>query len=120
MYAENEILFPPYVIPKLRTARGKTWRDLVERVARLPQDDPRHLAFSLMMIHLDGCMRCETDSYRAMRGCTACARQSLRRFKGSDEELLHRYEDALREIHEHLELEMVELPVVQSLSAQAA
>jgi hypothetical protein len=120
MYAENEILFPPYVIPKLRASRGEAWRHLVERVSRLPQDDPRHLAFSLMMIYLDGCMRCETDSYRAMRGCTACARQSLRRFKGTDEELLQRYQDALHELQEHLELETVELPVVQPLPAQAA
>ena len=32
-----------------------------------------------------------------MRGCTACARQTLRRFKGSDDELLALYEKALAE-----------------------
>lgn len=120
MYAENELLFPPYATPKLKTSRGKAWRELVDQVARLPQDDPRNLAFSLMMIHLNGCIRCETDSYRAMRGCTACARQTLRRFKGSDEELLKRYHEALREMHAYLDVEPLELPVIQVLPAQAA
>lgn len=120
MYAENELLYPPYTTPKLKTSRGKAWRGLVDKVAKLPQEDPRNLAFSLMMIHLNGCIRCETDSYRAMRGCTLCARQTLRRYKGSDEELLQRYEDALLEVKTYLDIEPRELPVIQILPAQAA
>jgi len=52
----------------------------------------------LMMIRLDGCMCCETDSYRAMRGCGACAHQTLRRYKGTDAELLGLFEIALQEV----------------------
>lgn len=103
MYAENELLFPPYAIPKLRDARGKKWQELVDQVLALPEDDPEALAFSLMMIRLDGCMSCETDSYRAMRGCIPCALQTLRRFKGSDQELLERYEQALADVRGYLE-----------------
>lgn len=121
MYADNEILFPPYAIPKLREARGERWGGLVDRVMQLPEDHPEALAFCLMMIRLDGCMNCETDSYRAMRGCVPCALQSLRRFKGSDEELLARFEAALEDVEQHLEA--TELPpaeVEEGLSARAA
>ncbi len=103
MYAENELLFPSHVIPKLRESRGETWTKLVDRVSRLPEDHPESLAFSLMMIRLDGCMACETDSYRAMKGCLDCALQTLRRHKSPDEDLLQRYQESLMEIEKHLE-----------------
>lgn len=117
MYAENELLFPSYVIPKLRDSRGAAWEELVDHVARLPEDHPEALAFSLMMIYLDGCMACETDSYRAMRGCTACALQMLRRYKGPDKELLERYRAALEEVQEHLEAQPAAVPVFAARAA---
>jgi hypothetical protein len=58
-----------------------------------------------MMIRLDGCLSCETDSYRAMRGCVACAQQTLRRFKASDEELVERFNKALKDVIGFLELD---------------
>jgi len=120
MYADNELLFPPYVVPRLRHSRGEAWQKLVDRVSLLPQDDPESLAFSLMMIYLDGCLRCETDSYRAMRGCTACSRQTLRRFKGSDQELMECYRVALEEVQTHLRAESVEHILERAPSAKAA
>jgi hypothetical protein len=45
-----------------------------------------------------GCVPCETDSYRAMRGCAACAIQTLRRHKGNDDDLLDAFEQALAEV----------------------
>ena len=120
MYADNELLFPPYVIPRLRLSRGESWQNLVDRVSLLSQDDPESLAFSLMMIYLDGCLRCETDSYRAMRGCTACSRQTLRRFKGSDQELMERYQVALEEIQAHLKTAPIERILERTPSAKAA
>ncbi len=119
MYADNELLFPPYVIPKLRHSRGSRWQTLVDQVADLAEDHPESLAFSLMMIRLDGCLGCETDSYRAMRGCDNCAQQTLRRFKGSDRELLAYYKQALRDIRE---LDLVPVPIAEPepLTAKAA
>ena len=102
MYAENEILFPPHVIPRLARARGELWRALVERVNDLPPDHEETLAFSLLMIRLDGCLSCETDSYRAMRGCAACALQTLHRFKGTDQDLLQRYQKAVQDVQAYL------------------
>lgn len=103
MYASNEILFPAYVIPSLRSMRGQEWRDLIDRVNELPETHPDSLAFSLMMVRLDGCLECETDSYRAMRGCEMCAAQCLRRFKGTDRDLLEMYEQALGDVEDFLE-----------------
>jgi hypothetical protein len=120
MYAENEILFPPYAIGKLRKARGERWQELVESVLRLPEDHPRSLAFSLTLIRLNGCMSCETDSYRAMRGCIPCAQQSLRRFKGSDKDLIERYQAALADLEEYLEEAGLEVPSEEGLPARAA
>ena len=98
MYAKNELLFPHYAIQPIREDRGPEWQNLVERVMVLPETHDEVLAFMLMMIRLNGCLACETDSYRAMRGCVMCVKQTLRRYKGSDEELLRLYHDALDDI----------------------
>jgi hypothetical protein len=98
MYAENELLFPHHVIPVLKKLRGPQWQALVEQILLLPQYHEETLAFMLMMIRLNGCVSCETDSYRAMKGCPACAIQTLRRYKGSDDELLRLFEQALCEV----------------------
>ena len=120
MYADNELLFPTHVIPALRHARGVHWRALVEEITPLPEDHPRRLAFSLMMIRLDGCLTCETDSYRAMRGCKACAKQMLRRFKGTDDELLQVYAESLEDVQAFLEGQAIEVELEQPVSAAAA
>lgn len=100
MYTDNALLFPHHAIRALRQSRGAAWRKLVDRVASLPETHEETLAFMLMMIRLNGCTGCETDSYRAMRGCPACALQTLRRYKGSDEEILLAYHQALEDIRE--------------------
>lgn len=98
MYTDNALMFPHHVIPSLAKLRGEKWEALVKHVTTLPECHEETLAFMLMMIKLNGCMSCETDSYRAMRGCTACTHQTLRRFKGSDEDLLHMYNLSLEEV----------------------
>jgi hypothetical protein len=121
MYADNELLFPTYVINKLRFARGDEWRALVERISALPETHEDRLAFSLMMINLDGCLNCETDSYRAMRGCKACALQTLRRYKGSDQDLLRAYHKAQEEIGRYLIIHDESISIEeQVVSARAA
>jgi len=116
MYPKAELLFPPRLIPSLRDLRGPEWAALVERVTRLPETEPDSLAFSLMMIRLNGCLPCETDSYRAMRGCVMCTLQTLRRFKEPDETLLRLYEEARRDMRRHL---LLMQPVSQSESIAA-
>ncbi len=100
MYAENEIFFPYHVIPLLKNLRGAQWEALVTRVEGLSEYHDEVLAFVLMMIRLNGCLGCETDSYRAMRGCHACVVQTLRRYKGSDDELIEQYQTALADVRQ--------------------
>lgn len=114
MYTENEILFPYHAIPSLKKLRGKKWRSLVERIISLPETHEETLGFMLMMIRLNGCLSCETDSYRAMRGCAACAQQTLRRYKGGDEELLKLHETAVQDIRKMMK-ENPQLPIIAAL-----
>ncbi|WP_376790456.1 hypothetical protein [Thermoflexus sp.] len=102
MYPESEILFPPRCIPLLAEARGKAWKALVRRVARLPEDHPDTLALSLTVIRLAGCLTCDMDSYRASLGCAACSQRAVAGFKGTDEQLIHRFEEAREEIEAYL------------------
>jgi len=98
MYAKNELMFPHYAIQHTTSDRGPEWQALVKRVLALPETHDEVLAFMLMMIRLNGCLPCETDSYRAMRGCVMCVQQTLRRFKGTDEDLLRLYREALDDV----------------------
>ena len=102
MYVNTEIMFPPAVIPALRNSAGSEWRGLVDEVSDLEETEAESLAFSLMMIRVAGCLECETDSYRAMRGCTACAVQSVRRFRSNERELLKLYKAALKDVRGYL------------------
>ena len=102
MYVNTEIMFPPSVIPLLRDACGPAWRGLVERVAPLADTQPESLAFSLMMIRLGNCLTCDLDSYRASLGCSACAKRTVASFKGTDEALIKKIEDARKEIRAYV------------------
>ncbi len=104
MYQNDaEMLFPVRVIELLRLLRGDRWRVLVDRVLGRPEHDPDLLAFSLLMIRLGGCLSCGPDSYRAIRGCTLCAKQSVMRFKGSDDEIIRLWESARADVVAWLE-----------------
>ncbi len=102
MYPKAELLFPPRLIPSLRDLRGPEWAALVERVTRLPETEPDSLAFSLMMIRLNGCVKCHEGSFKYMRGCQLCATQTVMQFKGSDEDLVVLYQRARRDIDAYL------------------
>lgn len=102
MYPKAELLFPPRLIGSLRNLRGPEWAALVDRVAKLPETDPDSLAFSLMMIRLDGCVKCHEGSFKYMRGCQLCATQTIMQFKGTDADLLALYRKARRDIDAYL------------------
>jgi hypothetical protein len=102
MYPKADLLFPPRLIASLRNLRGPEWSDLVTRVTKLPETDPESLAFSLMMVRLDGCVKCHEGSFKYMRGCQVCAVQTVMQFKGTDEELLVLYQKARQDIDAYL------------------
>lgn len=78
--------------------RGEVWKDLVDQVSKPDADITDQLALVLVMVRLGGCVPCNADSFRAMRGCTQCARQTIRRFKGSDQDLVNQFQAAKREV----------------------
>jgi hypothetical protein len=101
--SDTEMLFPARVIPSLKHLRGAAWRRLVEQVSKQEEGERDTLAFGLMMIRLDGCLTCHADSYRAMRGCTACAQQTIARFKEPDEALIRLFKQARKDVDAYLE-----------------
>lgn len=103
MYTANEIMFPVYIIPELRKSRGPEWQALIDRVSTLPETHEEVLALMLLMVRLNGCLECENDSYRAMKGCSACALQTLRRHKASDTDLLNQYSTALEDVRRFMQ-----------------
>jgi len=107
--SDAEILFPARVISFLRNLRGPVWKQLVDHILKQEAGSIEEHAFCLMMIRLDGCLTCHADSYRAMRGCTLCAQQTITRFKGSDQELVDMYEQAKADLNQWQEAGVVPL-----------
>lgn len=93
-----EILFPHKSVASLATIRDGKWRELARRVARLPEDHPDSLAFSLMMIRQCSCLDCNPDRYKALMGCSACAKRTVGGYKGADEALVRSFQKARGEI----------------------
>ena len=108
MYPKAELLFPPRLMASLRDLRGPEWAELVNRVVKLPETDPDSLAFTLMMIRLDGCVKCHEGSFKYMRGCQLCATQTVMQFKGADADLIILYQKARRDIDLYLSGQPVE------------
>jgi hypothetical protein len=93
-----EILFPHKSVGSLVTARDGKWRELTKRIANLPEDHPDSLAFSLTMIRQCSCLDCNPDRYKALMGCSACAKRTLAAFKGADEGLVRAFHKARAEV----------------------
>jgi hypothetical protein len=103
MYPRTEILFPHRSISALKGLKGSRWRELVERVAALPETHEDSLAFSLMMIKLCDCVNCDLGSYKASLGCSTCARRTISAIKGPDTILMRHFEKAKEEVLAYLE-----------------
>ncbi len=103
-----EILFPHKSVSALTGLRETKWRELARRVAALPEDHPDSLAFCLMMIKQCSCLDCNPDRYKALMGCSACAKRNVSGYKGADENLLKLYKQARTEILDYLKEEVLE------------
>lgn len=98
-----DLLFSPIFISGLRNLRGSPWQELVDRVANLDHLAKDRLAFVLMIVQISGCITCQADSYKAMRGCALCSLQTIKRFRGSDQNLLDKFEESKLEILQYLQ-----------------
>lgn len=99
---DTELLFPLRVIPSLVDVRGTEWQKLIEHLSDDQTDDSEKIAMTALVVKLAGCAGCNTDSFRAMKGCTQCARLIIKRYKGNDAELIRNYQDSYKEVVNYL------------------
>lgn len=100
---DTELIFPSRIIPTLRDLRGEDWQNIVDRADDQSCKTLDHLAFVLLMVRLAHCDTCQVDSYRALHGCTLCAKRTIERFQGSDEDLIVLYIEAREEVRIYAE-----------------
>ena len=100
--SDTEVLFPSRVIPTLRNMHGEEWRRLIDHVLSAEAAPAERHAFVLMMARMCGCVSCNADSFRAMRGCTQCGKQTARRFRNGDGEFVDQYRQVLQEVEAYL------------------
>lgn len=103
MRGNNEWLYPASATPQLREARGDEWRELTEYVASLEEEHEDSLAFALMMVKICGCLNCQPGGYKLSLGCGTCAFRAAANLKGSDNQLLRRYQSSREEVLTFLE-----------------
>lgn len=97
-----DLLFPSKAIEFLRDIRGEEWEKLVNCLIDLESTNPDRIALVLMMVRLGGCASCQSDSFRAMRGCILCSTTSIKRYKGSDQSLLDLYAEAKLDVVKYM------------------
>jgi hypothetical protein len=98
----TELIFPPRLIPGLRDLRDSNWAQFVDQVVARGPSHFDHIAFELLVVRWSGCVNCQADSFRAMQGCTQCATQSVRRYRGSPADFQRLFAEAVREIEAYL------------------
>ncbi len=109
MYPRSEILFPHRCVASLKRMRGSRWQALTARIAVLPETHVDALAFSLMMITLNKCLNCDLGSYKASLGCCACTRRAVNSFKGTDGQLVRKFEATKRQLLEYMDAAGMEI-----------
>lgn len=110
MHIDTELIFPMRVIPKLRELRSGAWRDLVDHILHKDTPIEEQMGFVLMMVDLCSCSTCNSYSYRAMRGCTACACSAISRFREDDAVLVKKVKSASKRMARTYK----DVPLVQS------
>jgi hypothetical protein len=100
--SDTELMFPLRVISSLGDLRGEEWQSLIEKLLREEHDVNEKIAFTALIVKLAGCAGCNADSFRAMRGCTQCSRQTIKRFKGTDADLLRYFNDCKNDVRLYL------------------
>jgi hypothetical protein len=107
---DTEILFPTRVIPQLRSMHGEGWHALIDRLRSGEAAPAEVYAFVLMMVRMCGCVGCNADSFRAMRGCSQCARQTVKRLRGTDREIVEQFRTVQNEVEQHMQKSGDHLP----------
>ena len=97
-----DLLFPSRAIEPLRNLRGERWESLINSLVEMKPASHERIAFVLFMVRLGGCATCQSDSFRAMRGCILCSSTTIKRYKGNDQNLIDLYTEAKKEITKYM------------------
>ena len=97
-----DLLFPSKAIDNLRNLRGGQWDQLVCSLVNLQPTSPEVIAFVLMMVRIGGCTSCQSDSFRAMRGCNQCSSTTIKRYKENDQTLIELYIEAKKDVVKYI------------------
>jgi hypothetical protein len=100
--SDTELMFPLRVVPALLGQRGDKWKALIEKITAPTANPVDQAAFTLMMVRISSCQGCSVDSFRGMRGCTACAKQTVKRYRGTDADLDSLFLQAVSDIEQYL------------------
>jgi hypothetical protein len=87
---DTELIFPIRILPKLIDLRGEIWGKKINELLET-NNLVNQVGMIVLMIKVAGCITCNADSYRAIRGCTLCSQQAIKRYKGTDKELIQIY-----------------------------
>jgi len=94
---DTELIFPIRILPLLKDLRGENWEQIITEVLE-KNDLVSQVGITILMIKIAGCSTCNADSYRAIRGCTSCSQQAIKRYKGSDNELNHYFRKSCKKV----------------------
>jgi hypothetical protein len=83
---DTELVFPIRILPLLKDLRGEIWKQIITEVLE-SNNLVSQVGITILMIKVAGCTTCNADSYRAIRGCTLCSQQAIKRYKVPDKEL---------------------------------
>ncbi len=97
-----DLLFPSRAIEPLRSLRGQQWESLIDKLVELEAASLERTAFVLFMVRLGGCSTCQSDSFRAMRGCVVCSSTTIKRYKGTDQSLIDLYSEAKKDVAKYM------------------
>jgi len=99
---DTEIIFPLRVLPLIADTHDANWKALVASVCARDADALQKMGLVLTLARLAGCASCNSDSFRAMRGCTLCAQQTMRRQHISGNELRHLFDQNCIEVQKYI------------------
>jgi len=93
-----DMLFPSRAIEPLRKLRSDRWEYLINDLLELEPMSLDRIAFVLFMVRIGGCTTCQSDSFRAMRGCILCSSNTIKRYKGNDQNLIDLLNEAKKDV----------------------
>jgi len=104
---DSELIFSIRILPSICSLRGEQWKCLCESVLANPKDIVKSVGMILLVAKIAGCIKCNSDSYRAIRGCSQCAKQAIRRYKGTDKDLEIHFAKYMMRAKNYLERENI-------------